>query len=204
MVGEKMNAVGRLTTMLAIVLPLLATPVGAKSSAASPLERLRAKTRVDAVTEIAPAHLAGKYTSTSKELQERVGPFLGGNDLYLFPDGTYIYCEWADIEPVTVYDKGTWVFTDGQVELTSDPQVTWKPRAERKYVAVHRPSRAEEVLLVGTGRDLDYFEKHAGKDPEFMLLVSAKKREETFSQQEAEKLKVTLMKDAWRPKYSEH
>jgi len=37
-----------------------------------------------------------------------------------------------------------------------------------------------------------------------MLLVSAKKREETFSQQEAEKLKVTLMKDAWRPKYSEH
>jgi hypothetical protein len=203
-VGSKKSYFERVTMMLAMTLLLLATPVGAKSSVASPLERLRAKTRVDAVTEVAPAQLTGQYTSTPKELQKRVGPFLSGNDLYLFPDGTYIYCEWTDIEPVTVYDKGTWAFKNGEVALTSDPEITWKPRAERAYVAVHRWSRTAEILLVGTGRDLDYFEKHAGNDPEFMLLVSAKKREKTFSQQEAEKLKVTLMKDAWRPKYFEH
>jgi hypothetical protein len=199
-----MNAARRVTTMLANTLLLLAAPVGARPSVATPLERLRAKVQVDAVTEVAAAQLAGQYTSASKELQKRIGPFLSGNDLYLFPDGTYIFCEWTDIEPVTVYDKGTWVFTDGQVALTSDSQVTWKPRVERSYVAVHRPSRAQEVLLVGTGRDLDYFEKHAGDDPEFMLLVVAKKKEKGFSKQEADRVKATLMKDAWRPKYFEH
>jgi len=198
-----MKSVRRVTAMLAITLPLLANLAGAKPSARSPLERLRMKVRVEAVTEVAPAQLAGQYTSTSEELGKRVGPFLSGNDLYLFADGTYIYCEWTDIEPVTVYDKGTWVFKNGEVALTSDPQIGWKPGAERAYVAVHRVSRTGEILLVGTGRDLDYFEKHAGNDPEFMLLVSAKMRQKTFSQQEAEKVKATLMKDAWRPKYFE-
>jgi hypothetical protein len=67
-----MNSVERVATFLMITLPLLATSTAAKS-AASPLERLRAKTRVDAVKEIAPAQLAGQYTSTSKELGKRVG-----------------------------------------------------------------------------------------------------------------------------------
>jgi len=198
-----MNSVKRVATFLAITIPLLAIPAAAKSPA-SPLQRLRAKIRVDAVAEATPAQLAGQYTSTSKELGKRVGPFLSGNDLYLFSDGTYVYCEWTDIEPVTVYDKGAWAFKNGEVALTSDPEITWKPGAERAYVAVHRMSRAGEILLIGTGRDLDYFEKHTGNDPDFMLLLSAKKREKTFSQQEAENLKARLMKDAWRPKYFEH
>ena len=201
MVKSKMNSVERVATFLALAIPLLAVP--AARSSASPLQRLRAKTRVDAVTGVAPAQLAGLYSSTSKELRRRVAP-LSGDDLYLFPEGTYIHCEWTDIQPATVYDKGTWVFTNGQVALTFDQEITWTPRVEREYVAVHRGSRTGEVLLVGTGTDLDYFEKHAGKDPEFMLLLSAKKLERTFSQQEAEKLKTTLMKDAWRPKYFEH
>lgn len=197
-----MNSVERVATFLAITIPLLAIPAAAKSPA-SPLQRLRSKIRVGAVAEVTPAQLAGQYTSTPKELQKRV-PVTSGDDLYLFPDGSYIYCEWADIELATVYDKGTWAFMNGEVALTSDPEITWKPGAERAYVAVHRMSRTGEILLVGTGPDLDYFEKHAGNDPEFMLLVSAKKREKTFSQQEAAKLKATLMKDAWRPKYFEH
>jgi hypothetical protein len=137
-------------------------------------------------------------------MKKVVGGFLSGNDLYLFPDGTYVYCEWADIEPVTVHDKGTWVFKDGQVTLTSDPEITWEPGAERTYVAVHRSSRTEEILLVGTGHDLDYFEENARDDPEFMLLLNSKKREKAFSQKEAKELKASLMKDAWRPEIFKH
>ena len=39
--------------------------------------------------------LAGKDSNPPKEFHGG----LSGDDLYLFPDGTYIYCEWADIEP---------------------------------------------------------------------------------------------------------
>src|SRR5439155_210966 len=86
---------------------------------------------------------------------------LRGEELYLFPDGTYIYCEWADIEPLTLRDKGAWKLADGLVVLTSDRDVTWDPDTEPKYVAVRRRSHYHEILLVGIGRDLSYFEENA-------------------------------------------
>src|SRR3989475_13197660 len=116
--------------------------------------------------------LAGKDSNPPKEFHGG----LSGDDLYLFPDGTYIYCEWADIEPLTVRDKGAWKLADGVVVLTSDSDVTWDPGVERKYVAVHRRVRPREILFVGVGRDLSYFEENAKDDPETQLFVVAKER----------------------------
>src|SRR5207245_283655 len=124
-----------------------------------------------------------------------------GDDLYLFPDGTYIYCEWADIEPLTVRDKGAWKLADGLVVLTSDRDVTWDPDTEPKYVAVRRRSHYHEILLVGIGRDLSYFEENAKDDPETQLLVVAKERAKTFRPATAAKAKAELMKQSWRPAY---
>jgi hypothetical protein len=169
------------------------------------VERLRAKTPVDLVANASLAQLAGKYTTTSTELRKLVGPFLHGDDLYLFPDGTYIYCEWTDIEPVTVYDKGTWSVAEGLIELKSDPEVTWDPGEyrwyDRRYVPVRRSSRNNEVLLVGVEYALPYFEKKAGEDPAFMLLINAKKRETTLSKARTATLKSRLLKESWRPEY---
>jgi hypothetical protein len=169
------------------------------------VERLRAKTPVDPVVYANVERLAGKYTTTSSELRKRVGPFLAGDDLYLFPDGTYIYCEWADIEPVTVHDKGTWSMAEGLVQLKSGPDVTWDPGKyrwyDRTYVAVRRSSRNDEVLLIGVEYALPYFEKKAGDDPAFTLLINAKKRETTISRAKAATLKSRLLKESWRPEY---
>lgn len=165
------------------------------------VERLRAKTPVDTVRGASIEQLAGRYTSTSEELGKYVGPFKGGDDLYLFADGTYIYCEWTDVVPLTVYDKGTWRIADGLVELKSDPKVTWDPEIERRYVAIRRGSRNTEILLIGIEHDLGRFEKNAGKDPGYMLLVIAKKRETTFSKETAGRIKARLLKEAWRPEY---
>src|SRR5438876_6632833 len=112
-----------------------------------------------------------------------------------------LYCEWADIEPLTVRDKSAWKLADGVVVLTSDSDVTWDPGVERKYVAVHRRVRPREILFVGVGRDLSYFEENAKDDPETQLFVVAKERTKTFRPATAAKAKAELMKQSWRPEY---
>jgi hypothetical protein len=83
-------------TMIGIVIVLLLGQIGAGTPHVTPLDRLQAKVQVDPINEEAPRRLAGKYSNPPKEL---FGGSLSGDDLYLFPDGTYISCEWADIEP---------------------------------------------------------------------------------------------------------
>ena len=45
---------------------------------------------------------------------------LAGNDLYLFPDRTYIYLHWADVMPIEICDRGTWEYQDGFTVLKTD------------------------------------------------------------------------------------
>jgi hypothetical protein len=164
------------------------------------VERLRARVPVTPVTA-SSGKVPGRYTSTSKELAKRVGTFLSGEDLYLFPDGTYIYCEWADIEPVTVSDKGRWKLSGSALELVSDGDIRWTPSAQRKYVAVRRNNRADEVILVGLDRDLPYIEREAGHDPELMLLIVGLVRTEAYDRAKAAKVKAQILREAWRPEY---
>jgi hypothetical protein len=88
-------------------------------------QRLRSRVAVAPVAG-ARESIAGKYSNPSKEsMASWGGGSLSGEDLYLFPDGAYIYCEWADVEPLTVHDKGTWNVSGLTIELASDPDVTW-------------------------------------------------------------------------------
>lgn len=164
--------------------------------------RLRSKIDVEQIGAPAMNSVAGHYSSNPEELRKRVGPPLGGDDLYLFPDGSYLYIEWADILPATIQDKGTWAISAGEISLTSDPDITWKTRtADRHYLLARRSSHASEVLAVGTNFDLAYFEKHAEEDPEFMLLVCSKLRVNEISENVSVELKKKLMREAWRPEF---
>lgn len=184
-----------------ITIFLLILQLASAQSSATPLDRMRAKTALDPVTNLTAVQIAGQYANPSKELVKRVGPPLAGNSLYIFPDKTYVYCEWADVMENTVFDKGTWSFAEAVLELKSDLEITWDPRLERKFLAVQRPSHSEEILLVGIEKELPYFEKKAGDDPELMLLIVSKQREKPFSQAETAKLKANLMREGWRPDF---
>src|SRR5437016_13000138 len=105
--------------------------------------------------------LAGKDSNPPKEFHGG----LSGDDLYLFPDGTYIYGEWADIEPLTLRDKGAWKLADGLVVLTSVRDVTWGPAPEPKDVAVRRRPPFLEILLIGFGSERIHFEQNAKDRP---------------------------------------
>ena len=183
-------------TILILVLQLASGP-----PAVSPLIRLRAKIAVDPVTDLTPVKIAGQYTNPGKELIRRIGGALSGDVLYVFPDNTYVYCEWADIMPTTVFDKGTWDISDGVLKLTSSPEIAWDPMVERRFLVVHRRAQAAEILLVGIDKELPYFEEQAGDDPEIMLLIVAKQRGNTISQAKAAQLKAKLVRESWRPEY---
>ena len=181
-----------------IVLFLALTQVAVSAKSSELLERLRAHVSVDLMAGIPASQLTGHYSSNSKEIGRSA---LHGNDLYLFPDGSYLYCEWGDLETVTIRDKGKWGFSDGTVTLSSDPDITWDSGAERDYLVVHRKSKPKEVLLVGTHRALSYFEERAGDDPDFTLLLIAKKRVSLINPKAAPKLKADLMRQGWKPDY---
>jgi hypothetical protein len=187
--------------MNAIAFFVLLLQLASGQSSTSPLERIRAKITVDPETSLSPLRIAGRYSNPSKELVKLVGPPLRGNNLYIFPDNTYVYCEWADIMPTTVFDRGTWSFSETVLRLKSAPEITWDPHLERRFLAAHRPTRIEEILLVGIDEDLPYFEEKAGNDPELMLLIIAGQREQAIGQAESAKLKASLMRDGWKPDF---
>jgi hypothetical protein len=101
----------------------------------------------------------------------------------------------------TVFDKGAWSFSEGVLRLKSAPEITWDSRLERTFLAVRRASHAKEILLVGIEKNLPYFEKHGGDDPELMLLIVARQKEKIISQSEAARLEADLMRTAWRPEF---
>jgi hypothetical protein len=173
-------------------------------SGPSPIERLQAKVSVESLDVADASRLAGHYSNPPKELVRLIGGVLGGNDLYLFPDGTYIYCEWADIQPLTIYDKGKWRFTNGVVELKSDPDVTWDPEADRTYVAVRRRSKTKEILLVGVHSDLPRLETETKNDQQTTLLYAVKKRDGTITRSKTAKVKARLLRECWRPGLFQH
>ena len=156
--------------MASIIVVIFLLQIGV--AAQGPLERLQAKVKVAAIGEMTPAQLAGKYSNPTKRFQFG----LTGNDLYLFADGTYIYDEWGDVEPRVIRDKGTWRVADAFVNLKSDSKITWDPDVERKYIVVHRLSRPNEILLVGTSRNLSHFEENSKNDPETELMIICKER----------------------------
>jgi len=167
---------------------------------ATPMERLRAKVRVESVLASSLSSLAGRYTSASSELGKTWGGgFTSGKDLYLFADGTFLYCEWADIEPLTIYDKGTWSTSNGRLTLASEPATPSSLRPEAEYLVVRRPKRADEAILVGLRDRLPASEAEAKDDPVFALLLVGLVREKSFGATEGRRLKNRLMAEARRP-----
>jgi hypothetical protein len=167
----------------------------------TPLERLQVKIDVVSVPNLTPSELAGQYTNPSKELSKRVPP-MGSDNLFLFPDKTYIYTFMTDLPPETISDKGTWNLDVDILQLKSDKNVTWKEkRVERRHILVRHRGHDGELFLVGIERELPYFEQNAKDDPEFIFLLNSLKREKTITEADAEPLRKKLMKEKWKPDF---
>lgn len=186
---------------LPVVIALLLTQSSNHKTERTPLERLQAKIDVVSVPNIATSEFAGQYTNPSEELNKRVVP-MGSENLFLFPDRTYIFTFVSDIPPDTISDKGTWNLDADILRLESDKDITWKSRrVERRHIVVRRRGHDNELFLVGLDSQLPYFERKAKDDPEFMFLLNSLKREKTISAEETESLRKKLMQEKWQPDF---
>jgi hypothetical protein len=186
---------------------LLATLVAASSIAAGDtrrpceppecLARLRKSVAVTAVDPI-ERDLVGFWNQCGPNC----GMGLAGQDLLLFDDHTYIYVEWADVLPATIFDKGQWRVVPSGLEFVADPEVTWETfRRDRRFLTVESKSRSGTVLLFGIDSSLEMFERLGADKPEDWLTFLAFRRAHGWEPGQSEAEKQRLLKCCWRPTY---
>ncbi len=146
---------------------------------------------------------AGDFTSSPELVRRLGGPGaeLSGNHLYLFVDQSYIYVEWADIMPLTIYDKGTWRF-DGQfIQLQTDNTVPQKhTRHDRVFIPLATEiSGVKQLSILGIDHGYGCLQKFAEKDGDFNFHLCSRARIGGITDTSA--TKTRLMKEAWRPAF---
>ncbi len=122
-------------------------------------------------------------------------------NLYLFPNGSYIYTEWADILPETVFDRGRWSVVGGVLTLESNAAITWETSNEKQYVVVRYKKRPAHLFLLGIEQDLGTLKENIGKDADFMFLVNSLAFAEPFSKSNWREIQSEVLQRAWNPKF---
>ncbi len=133
------------------------------------------------------------------------GTGFGSSHLYLFPDLTYIYAQSADVFPLTIYDKGRWRIEDRAVLLTSDADVKWDPRTDRRYLALINQERDHTRVVLGIDQRLEALKKMLAEEParSGYLHAASLQWEEPISLRQGTRIRAQLMKRAWRPAFFE-
>jgi hypothetical protein len=154
--------------------------------------RVRRHVAVELVTEPA-TYLPGKYAPQA---------MLGGHELHLFADYTYIYAVWGCVEPLTIHDKGKWTVFDSTLRLVSDTGIRWEPDVDREYVMLRRPDRPDELVLMGMVRPRRILDAIEGRDAaagEQVLLFLGLPRVARYGARDGSKARSLLLKESWRP-----
>jgi hypothetical protein len=179
----------------AVVLVLLATGSDARgASTCTPADCLKRISARVAATLVQPdrAAVVGVRSSESGLL---------GSDLRRFADSTYVYTEWADIEPETIYDKGTWAVGGGLLTLSPDADVSWDPGSDRRYLFLREKGRVR-TLLFGVDRSIEAFEGLVADEPRHArtwLRLRSLQRTRRWTEGEEAAVKADLTARCWNP-----
>ena len=183
---------------LAFLLILSCGLEGGQAGACAPEECLRRINAIAPVRELrlTEAALPGEYVGGDGLLSGRI--------LYVFGDRTYIYCDWTDVQPETIYAKGRWSLDKGVLVFKTDSAVTWKRvLIDHRHMAVRLYPGPPTVLLVGIDDELVFAERYAptsGNAAGYVRFIGfTQKRPLTPGETGA--IRTRLMKDAWRPDY---
>lgn len=134
---------------------------------------------------------------------------LAGTEIYLFPDQTYIWLDWADISPRTICDQGTWVYRDGVVALFTDRTVSpGMEQLDHLYVPWMAPPGVlflpaddlpEQIFLLGAQTDCESVLTRANREDETAMAMAMSfgcyRRTETISRSNAATIKEALYAD---------
>jgi hypothetical protein len=177
---------------------LLALQFPHLESGGTGFDRIRTKIGIESGPTVS-TEIAALYVNPPNELAQKSDSSGIRTNLYLFPDQTYLFAERGPFLPATIFDKGTWRLGSGVLELKSDPDVTWNPDLERRFLMLHRTAHSEEVLLVGADKAVNRFETLARGNPEIALLTVAKQRIKIITAEQATRIRDDVMRKAWHP-----
>jgi len=131
---------------------------------------------------VTPAAIVGRYSRQTPQLASLIGGgFLGGENLYLFWDGRYVYTEWADVEPETIYETGLW-YRDGSLVVlkADDSGKPSRPPRDAHFVLFRLSKPAGDVRLVGAALQVKALEQSSGDEHLLALLSNSLGRLEDF------------------------
>jgi hypothetical protein len=157
------------------------------------LKAISAKAAV-VVAEVDEAAVVGHWTH---------GPGLGGWELYVFADHTYVHSEWGDIFPEVIVDKGKWSLARGLLTLSPDADITWRQISDRRFLIVKEVDRLDNLLL-GLDRTMDVHQEMVKKEPAYAqgyLRAASMKKERNWKPSTANRFKADLLKRCWRPDF---
>jgi len=128
---------------------------------------------------------------------------LAGSSLYLLRSGRYLYMEWADVQPETVYECGSWSLSDAVLTLRPTVAVNAEAayRKDQRYIVYELADESGSALmLIGDGWELEHFETAVHEepsDPTFTLELYSRERIESYrTDAESRRAAVELMKRA--------
>ncbi|MFA5794073.1 MAG: hypothetical protein WC980_03260 [Candidatus Brocadiia bacterium] len=130
-----------------------------------------------------------------------MGGGLSGDDIYFFPDKTYMYTHWADIIEEHICDKGRWAYEQGFLSIYSDNTIkitSWLPRpGDTTYLPIQYPIDGKDrLLLMGTDKGFSYGVggKRLHDDSDLFLITFGKIEDITVEGTEG--IKANLMKQS--------
>ncbi len=140
------------------------------------------------VIQYIPQHdknLAGRYSNSDG---------LSGEYLYLFSDGMYIFTHWADIQPETIYEKGTWVFKNGVITNTPDGSLP-KDIFPKDHCFLPLSIRGKKnIFLIGANWDYSYLMENKKPNDYFMFKICTYEQKEQYDGKKDITIKNDLIK----------
>jgi hypothetical protein len=156
------------------------------------LPKVSAPGSEDEVLSLLPAHFSPQSSEHPRHLS--------GEDLYLFPDRSFLYIHGADIEPPTIYDNGTWSFSNGVLELNGDRSFRQSDdMRDRHFIPLYFPvAEKRTLLLMGLEWQFPCFRGCAKRDNDHTLFPYTFTRIEPIDAGQAEALRTKLWTESYR------
>lgn len=143
--------------------------------------------------------IPGVYSSIGPTLQEYSGGATSGSYFYIFPDGSYIYTEWADIMAETIYEKGHWDIKNSFITFKNDDSLS-KERSTSEYYLPFKLGNGN-IVIMGNSWDFTYFSNNyfEGSSPEFIMLLTTHEKVKNINHDDTKLIKDELMEHSWKP-----
>lgn len=140
--------------------------------------------------------LTGRY-------QDRIegSPSMSEEDIYLFPDHSYIYTLMTDVAPQFITDQGGWQYVNGVIELKPNTSNDKVGHNLRFIILLFDRSGKTYQMILGLDGDQEQFINEAKRtNPQLILDKSSYKKTEEINEEMSKGKKEYLLECCSKPR----